>query len=123
MVRHALQGGVPFIPGVVTPIAIEEALALGCHVLKFFPAEMLGGVKMLDALHAPYQHMGVKFVPTGGVNPANLESYLRCKAVAAVGGTWIAKKEDMVAGAWNEVRQRCREAREVLRKARGGAQP
>lgn len=118
IVKCAQQAGIPFVPGVATPTEVEQALALGCTLLKFFPAETLGGVKMLEALHAPYQHMGVKFVPTGGVNPANLESYLRCKSVAAVGGTWIAKKEDIASGSWEDVRQRCQAAREILSRTR-----
>lgn len=106
------------IPGVATPSEIENALALGCRVLKFFPAEMLGGVKMLQALAGPYGHTGVKVVPTGGVTPDNLESYLRCPLVAAVGGTWIAKQDDLAAGRWDEIEKRCRAAVEVVSRVR-----
>lgn len=118
MVKLAQDVGVPFVPGVATPTEIEEALGLGCKTLKFFPAEAMGGIKMLDAIYAPYQHTGVRFIPTGGVTQANLEVYLRCKAVVAVGGTWIAKREDIASGAWDEIRMRCAAVREVVARVR-----
>jgi 2-dehydro-3-deoxyphosphogluconate aldolase/(4S)-4-hydroxy-2-oxoglutarate aldolase len=118
IVQHAQQLGLPFVPGVATPSDIEMGLSLGCKVLKFFPAEALGGVAMLEALSAPYKHTGVRFVPTGGISPSNLESYLKLDTVAAVGGTWIAKKEDLAGGKWEEVRKRCRAAVEAVSKAR-----
>ena len=89
VVREALASGIDFIPGVLTPGEIEQALELGLKLLKFFPAEAAGGVTMLKALHAPYRHLGVCFMPTGGVKPANVEAYLATPGVAAVGGTWL----------------------------------
>ena len=118
LVKEAQQLGMPFIPGVATPSEIESALGLGCTLVKFFPAEALGGVAMLEALSAPYKHTGVRFMPTGGVNPANLESYLRLDSVVAVGGTWLAKKEDLVAGKWSEIRDRCAAALKIVAQAR-----
>ena len=118
VVKHAQSIGFPFMPGIATPTDIELGLSLGCKYLKFFPAEALGGIGMVDALSAPYRHTGVRFVPTGGVNPANLESYLKLDIVAAVGGTWIAKKEDLAAGKWTDIRARCKAALEVVAKAR-----
>ena len=117
-VKHAQSVGLPFVPGVATPSDIELGLSLGCKLLKFFPAESNGGVGMLEALSAPYKHTGVRFMPTGGVNPKNLESYLNLDTVAAVGGTWIAKKEDLANGNWLEIRNRCRAALEIVAKAR-----
>ena len=116
--RRAQQLQFPFFPGVATPTEIDAALELGCRLLKFFPSEALGGCGMLAALFAPYQHTGVRFMPTGGVNPGNLENYLKCDAVAAVGGTWIAKREDFVTGNWSEITQRCRAAVTVVKKLR-----
>ena len=120
VVQHAKKIGLPFFPGVATPTDIEQALSLGCTLLKFFPAEALGGVTMIDALAAPFRHAGVRFIPTGGVTPGNLESYLKLDTVAAVGGTWIAKKDDLSAGKWDEIRDRCRGAREIVSRARAG---
>ena len=80
---------------------------------------MLGGVAMVRALAGPYGHTGVRFVPTGGVNADNLAEYLACPAVAAVGGTWLAKRDDMAAGRWDEISRRCRAALEIAAAARG----
>ena len=122
VVQYAAQAGLPFAPGVCTPSEIEQALGLGCRIVKFFPAEPSGGVEMVKALAAPYSHTGIRFMPTGGVNTGNLESYLSVKAVAAVGGTWIAKPEDLAGGRWQTIRDRCREAVEIVRtSARNGA--
>jgi len=118
-VKQAQAMGLPFMPGVATPSDIELGLSLGCKLLKFFPAEANGGVSMIEALSAPYKHTGVRFMPTGGVNPANLESYLKLDTVAAVGGTWIAKKEDLANGKWDDIRNRCKAALEIVAKARG----
>jgi 2-dehydro-3-deoxyphosphogluconate aldolase/(4S)-4-hydroxy-2-oxoglutarate aldolase len=119
IVRRAAELSLPFVPGVCTPSEIEQALTLGCSVLKFFPAEQSGGIEMLKALVAPYGHTGVRFVPTGGVNLDNLEGYLKIDAVAAVGGTWIAKKEDLAGRRWQGIRDRCKAAVEIVRRARG----
>jgi 2-dehydro-3-deoxyphosphogluconate aldolase/(4S)-4-hydroxy-2-oxoglutarate aldolase len=120
IVGRAQELGLPFVPGVATPSEIELALSLGCKVLKFFPAEALGGLPMLSALSAPYGHTGVRFLPTGGVSEKNLEAYASTSSVAAVGGTWIAKKEDIAAGKWGEIADRCKRAAEIVRSARSG---
>jgi 2-dehydro-3-deoxyphosphogluconate aldolase/(4S)-4-hydroxy-2-oxoglutarate aldolase len=119
IVRRARDLGMPFVPGVATPTDIEGGLALGCELLKFFPAEALGGVAMIEALSAPYKHTGVRFMPTGGVNPANLLAYLHLSTVAAVGSTWLAKPDDLAAGKWVEIRNRCKSAVELVTQARG----
>ena len=89
VVREALKSNIDFIPGVLTPGEIEQGLELGLRTFKFFPAEAAGGAAMLKALIAPYRHLGVRFMPTGGVKPANVETYLAIPEVAAVGGTWL----------------------------------
>ena len=114
IVKRARDVGLPFVPGVATPTDIEMGLALGCKLLKFFPAEALGGVAMLEALSAPFQHTGLRFMPTGGLNLANLESYLKLQTVAAAGGTWIARKQDLLDGQWAEIRDRCIAALEIV---------
>ena len=119
IVKKAMQLDIPIMPGVMTPTEAEQALALGCHVLKFFPAELGGGVKMLNALSAPYRHTGVSFMPTGGVSINNLKSYLELDTVMAVGGTWLAKKEDIADHRWDIITQRCREARKTVTDIRG----
>ncbi|MGO9115156.1 MAG: bifunctional 4-hydroxy-2-oxoglutarate aldolase/2-dehydro-3-deoxy-phosphogluconate aldolase [Thermoguttaceae bacterium] len=118
VVQYAAQAGLPFVPGICTPSEIEQALGLGCRIVKFFPAEPSGGVEMVKALAAPYAHTGVRFVPTGGVNTGNLERYLSVPSVAAVGGTWIVRPEDLVGSRWQTIRNRCKEAVEIVRRVR-----
>jgi len=110
VVAAARDIGLPFCPGVATPTDIETALSLDCRTLKFFPAETLGGVKALAAMAAPYRHVGLNFIPTGGVSAGNLRDYLAGPDVLAVGGTWLAKSEDIAAGKFAEIQQRCKNA-------------
>lgn len=119
IVQHAMNIGLPFCPGVATPSEIEVAMAMGCRVLKFFPAEANGGVKFIKALAGPYKHTGLQLVPTGGVTLANLAEYLTTDCVMAVGGTWIATRDDIAQENWGAVAQRCREVRLVVEKIRG----
>jgi 2-dehydro-3-deoxyphosphogluconate aldolase/(4S)-4-hydroxy-2-oxoglutarate aldolase len=107
IVEQALKIGFPFMPGIMTPSDIESALDFGLKVLKFFPAEPSGGVKMLRSIAAPYLHMGIKFIPTGGVTAQNFRSYLALDSVLAVGGTWIAKRDDIAKGKWKKIKQNC----------------
>jgi 2-dehydro-3-deoxyphosphogluconate aldolase/(4S)-4-hydroxy-2-oxoglutarate aldolase len=110
IVARALELKFPFSPGIMTPTDIEGALSLGVKVLKFFPAGAAGGVAMLRSIAAPYLHTGVRFLPTGGINQANLSEYLALRAVLAVGGTWIATADDIAANRWNVIRDNCRNA-------------
>ena len=119
IVREAGKLEMPFIPGVMTPSDIEAALSSGISVLKFFPAEASGGVNMIKALTAPYAHMGIKLMPTGGINLTNLQAYLSLAGVLMVGGTWIAKKEDIAAHRWDVIKANCHEV--VKRIAQIGA--
>ncbi len=104
----------PFIPGVMTPTDIENAIAAGAKLLKFFPAEAAGGVQMLKSIAAPYLHMGIRFMPTGGINERNLKDYLGISSVLAVGGTWIATREDVAQKRWDLIRERCRTAVNIV---------
>lgn len=105
----------PFIPGVCTPSEVEAALSMGCKVLKFFPAGVMGGLAMVKALSAPYGHTGVRFMPTGGVTETNLTDYLAVPTVIACGGTWIAAKDDIARGNWAEVKNRCKKVAEIVK--------
>ncbi len=119
VVLRAQELGLPMIPGIFTPTELEEALSLGAEVLKVFPAEAGGGVRFIQALAGPYRQSGVRFVPTGGVTAANLEAYLREDIVLAVGGSWVAKKDDIAQERWAEVTKRCEEARAIVARVRG----
>ena len=116
VVKKAQEIDTPFVPGINNPTDIETALSLGCKTLKFFPAEASGGIKYLNAIAAPYKHTGAKFIPTGGINADNLSNYLRLPIILACGGTWIAKKEDMAVGNWDDIVLRCKEVKEIVRK-------
>ena len=94
VVAEAVKCNLDFFPAVCTPSEVEQAMEFGCRMLKFFPAEACGGIPMLKSIIAPYKHLGVKFMPTGGVKPVNVESYLQIPEVAAVGGTWLHKCDD-----------------------------
>lgn len=94
VVAEAVKCNLDFFPAVCTPSEVEQAMEFGCRMLKFFPAEACGGIPMLKSIIAPYKHLGVKFMPTGGVKPVNVESYLQILEVAAVGGTWLNKCDD-----------------------------
>jgi 2-dehydro-3-deoxyphosphogluconate aldolase/(4S)-4-hydroxy-2-oxoglutarate aldolase len=118
ILAEANRRGLPFVPGVVTPSEIEQALALGATLLKFFPAEASGGIAMIKALAGPYAHTGVKFVPTGGVSISSLADYLAVSAVACVGGTWIASKEAIAGKKWAEIAENCRQAAKIVGTAR-----
>jgi 2-dehydro-3-deoxyphosphogluconate aldolase/(4S)-4-hydroxy-2-oxoglutarate aldolase len=103
VVRAAQDLGILFVPGVATPSEIEQAMALGCTLLKLFPAEALGGIAYINALAGPYAHTGLGLVPTGGVTPGNLTTYLATPMVAAVGGTWLAKRDALAQGQWDTI--------------------
>jgi len=115
VVKEAVSCGLSFSPGICTPSEVEQAHELGCVMLKFFPAEAAGGVKMLSSIIAPYKHLGLKFMPTGGVTAANAKDYLAIPQVAAVGGTWLGKSADIKAGAWDKIEQLIAEAVKIAR--------
>ncbi len=115
VVRAAMRQKFPFFPGVLTPSDIEQAVALGCTALKFFPAEAAGGVKLLKSLIGPYGHLGIEFSPTGGINAGNFLEYLALPQVFAVGGTWIAAKK--LLGDWKAIAALAREALALVEKA------
>lgn len=118
IVEAAVEAGYAFSPGIATPSEIEQAYAMGVRFMKFFPAEALGGVGMLKALIAPYRHLGISFMPTGGVTPGNAPTYLAVPEIAAVGGTWLGKTEDIKAGNWGKIETDAKEAMAMLAKAR-----
>ncbi len=119
VIRRADQLNLPFAPGVATPTDIDIAVQAGCRLLKFFPAEQSGGLNMLASIKAPYAHLGLQYIPLGGVTTGNLSAWLADADVLAVGGSWLAKKEAIQAAGWSEITQTCRDAREIVKSARG----
>ena len=108
VVKYAHEKNVEIIPGVCTPSEIELALSFGIKILKFFPANVMGGAKMLKALAGPYSM--VKFIPMGGLNASNMREYLSLSNVFALGGTWMAKSDIIDRGAFDIIEELTREA-------------
>jgi 2-dehydro-3-deoxyphosphogluconate aldolase/(4S)-4-hydroxy-2-oxoglutarate aldolase len=119
VVREAARAGLPFAPGVCTPSEIELALELGCRVLKLFPAEPSGGLAYLRSIAAPYAHLGVRYIPLGGVTAANAESYLREPDVLALGGSWLAPRDLIRRQDWPAVTANAAEATAIVQRVRG----
>ena len=116
VVSHCRSRGAVVIPGICTPTEIELALSHGIDVVKFFPAEAMGGVGALKAFSGPYPQ--VRYIPTGGIEGSNLRSYLRLSQVLACAGSWMVKPELLARGEWATVVQLVREAVDLVREMR-----
>jgi 2-dehydro-3-deoxyphosphogluconate aldolase / (4S)-4-hydroxy-2-oxoglutarate aldolase len=101
-VRYCQENNVAITPGVATPTEIEAAMDLGLEIVKFFPAESMGGVKYLTAISAPYKK--IKFIPTGGIDESLLLSYLKLPCVHAIGGSWMVKADLINNQKFDEIR-------------------
>ncbi len=117
ILEAAKDAGFPFAPGIATPTDIESALGFGCRVLKFFPAEGMGGLEYLTSIAAPYRHLGLSYIPLGGVHEGNLQSYTSSPDILAVGGSWLAPRSLLEAGDWSGIESL---ARRAVGLARGG---
>ena len=108
VVSYCVEKGIPVTPGCSNPSDIETAIELGLEVVKFFPAEAAGGLAMIKAMSAPYTHM--KFMPTGGINAKNLNSYLAFDKIIACGGSWMVGKDLVVTKDWDRITSLTKEA-------------
>jgi 2-dehydro-3-deoxyphosphogluconate aldolase / (4S)-4-hydroxy-2-oxoglutarate aldolase len=108
VVRRCQELPVPVLPGTATATEIQQARRAGLRVVKFFPAETLGGVHALDALSAPFPDM--RFIPTGGISPGNLPPYLARSFVLAVGGSWMVPRQLIADRDWAQVTRLARDA-------------
>jgi len=120
VVERAQAVGLPFAPGVATPSEIEAAIELGCRELKFFPAEPSGGMSYLSSMNAPYAHLGLRFIPLGGLNAENMASYLADPAVLAIGGSWIAPRKLIQQEDWSAISANAAQARRAIDDLRKG---
>ncbi len=116
VVEYCLKNNYPITPGIMTPTELEMALGFGLDVVKFFPAENAGGLKMIKAMSAPYTMM--KFMPTGGINAENVGDYLACDKILACGGSWMVKGDLIKGGNFAEIEKLTAEAAEIVRKVR-----
>jgi len=103
LVEEALKINFPFIPGVLTPGEVSVAIDYGLVLLKYFPAEPAGGVKLLKSTIAPFAHLGIKFSPTGGIGRDTYLDYLAIPQVVSIGGSWVAGKDDIREGNWEKI--------------------
>jgi 2-dehydro-3-deoxyphosphogluconate aldolase/(4S)-4-hydroxy-2-oxoglutarate aldolase len=117
VVDWCLDKGVAVTPGVATPTEIDMATEVGLNILKFFPAEAMGGIKTLKAISAPYGD--VKFIPTGGINLNNLADYLSLPSVHCCGGSWLVKGDLITAGQFDEITRLAQEAVAAVSQIRG----
>lgn len=116
IVRYCIDKNVPVIPGCANPSDVEQAIELGLDAVKFFPAEQAGGLAYIKAIAAPYT--GMKFMPTGGINPQNVTEYLRFDKILACGGSWMVKNELVKNGDFDKIKALVKEAAEIVRTIR-----
>ena len=110
VVAEAKAQDLPFCPGIATASELSQALTAGCKMVKFFPAEAAGGVKMIKNLLGAFRFTGVKFMPTGGVKPTNVAEYLAVPEIICCGGTWIVPKDALAAGDYAAIERLASEA-------------
>ena len=119
LLAAAREAGFSFAPGIATPTDIELAIEQGCRLLRFFPAEQLGGLPHLRALAAPYAHLALRYIRLGGIAAVNAGSYLNDPLIAAIGRPWVAPREVIKASYWKTItsnaRSACRPAAEPQR--------
>ena len=118
IVAQAQKVGLPMVPGIATASELSQALTAGVPMVKFFPAEAAGGVKMIKNLLGAFRFTGVKFMPTGGINAENVKDYFAVPEIVACGGTWIVPKDAVAANDWGRITALAREAAAIVR-ARG----
>jgi len=114
IVKWCLDNNIPITPGCVTPTEVDQALSYGLKVLKFFPADVYGGLKACNALNGPFGHLGVKFIPTGGVNNDNLAEYADKSFIHAIGGGWLCNKEDIKNHNFQKITETAAKAVDIL---------
>lgn len=116
VVQYCIDKNIQVTPGTQTPSEMEKALEMGLDVVKFFPAEPAGGLKMIKAVAAPYTTL--KFMPTGGINLGNVEEYLKYDRILACGGSWMVKGDLVSAGKFDEIEKMTKDAAELVKRIR-----
>ena len=114
VVGWCVENNIPVTPGCVTPTEIMAAMKHGLKLVKFFPANVYGGLNAMKNLAAPF--VGIKFLPTGGVNSGNIKEYIDAPFIHAVGGSWVCPKADIAAGNWEKITQLCIDARKAAKE-------
>ena len=117
VVDYCVKNNIPITPGTCTPSNVETALEFGLDVVKFFPAEPSGGLNFIKAIAAPF--VGVKFMPTGGINAKNVRDYLAYDRIIACGGSWMVTKDLIKAGDFEQIKKLTAEAAAIVKEVRG----
>ena len=117
IVKYCVDKGIPITPGCANPSDVEQALEFGLDVVKFFPAEQAGGLAYIKAIAAPY--VGMKFMPTGGINAKNVRDYLAYNRILACGGSWMVKGDLVKAGQFDKIQELVAEAVQIVKECRG----
>ena len=117
IVKYCVEKNIPITTRICTPSEAEQAIENGLEVVKFFPAEPAGGLKMIKAMAAPYT--GLKFMPTGGINATNVKEYLAYDKILACGGSWMVKGSLVEAGEFDKIEAMTKEAVEIVKEVRG----
>ena len=112
IVDYCLEKKIPVLPGCISPSEVARAVKRGLTIVKFFPAEQAGGIAMIKAMAAPY--VGLKFMPTGGINAGNLTEYLSCYKILCCGGSWMVKGDLVKAGNFGKIRGLSAETRKLV---------
>ncbi len=115
IVACAREVGLPMVPGIATASELSQALTAGAPMVKFFPAEAAGGVKMIKNLLGAFRSTGVKFMPTGGINLSNLKDYLAVPEIVACGGTWIVPKDALASNDWDAIEKLAADAAALVK--------
>jgi 2-dehydro-3-deoxyphosphogluconate aldolase/(4S)-4-hydroxy-2-oxoglutarate aldolase len=108
---------IPILPGAVTPTEMIRATNLGLSILKFFPAEVMGGLRAIQAMSDPFPQL--RFIPTGGIKLENAAEYLQHPKIQAIGGSWMARREMIAGGKFDEITRLAKQASGLVKKARG----
>lgn len=116
IVDYCLDKDILVLPGCVTPSEVAQGVKRGLKVLKFFPAEQYGGVSTIKAMTAAY--VGIKMMPTGGINPKNVKEYLSCDKIFACGGSWMVKGDLIAAGEFDKIKTLTEEAVAIVKEVR-----
>ena len=117
VVKFCIENDIHIVPGCSTPSDMEAAMEFGLDTVKFFPAEQAGGLAYIKACAAPYTNL--RFMPTGGINAANIGTYLGFSKIIACGGSWMVTKELIDSGNFDEITRLCNEAVKIVKSVRG----
>jgi 2-dehydro-3-deoxyphosphogluconate aldolase/(4S)-4-hydroxy-2-oxoglutarate aldolase len=117
VVIWAHEHQIPILPGAVTPTEMIHGINLGLSILKFFPAEVMGGLRAIQALSDPFPQL--RFIPTGGIRLENAPEYLQHSRILAVGGSWMARRQMISEGRFEEITRMAKQASDLVKKVRG----